>query len=233
MDGRLDLAVIESRWWNRSNNSVRGLFDVLAGIHKENPFGYHYEMFNTAQSLKEMIPRITRQRHIRHLYIGAHGDTQSLYGAAGRPENKISRAILKHILEDIPPRQLRGLFFGSCGFGYQTAELMEKTGLVWIAGYKEKVDWIHSSLMDIYFWHAYYYSKVNTAPRKSISIPMLTFLSMLYERVPYIFKELGLRVTFESDDGYQTFPDDYTDEIMGIREDAAGVIDSLRPGEWL
>lgn len=45
---RLDLAVIESRWWDTSNDSVRGLFDLLAGMRKDNPFAYHYEMFNKA-----------------------------------------------------------------------------------------------------------------------------------------------------------------------------------------
>ena len=233
MDGPLDLAVIESRWWNKSNDSVRGLFDVLAGIRVDNPFGYHYEMFNTVQSLQEMIPRVTRQKHIRHLYIGAHGDRRNIYGA-NLGENRISRSVLAHILEKIPSRQLRGLFFGCCGFGDQTKELMPRTGLVWMAGYKEEIDWIHSSLMDIYFWHAYYESKASKAPRRSISTPMLTFLSMLYERVPYIFNDLGLQVTFESDGGYVMFPDDFTDdEIAGLREVGAEAIESLKPGEWL
>ena len=39
---RLDLAVIESRWWNEGNDSVKGVFDTLAGIVTGNPFGYHY-----------------------------------------------------------------------------------------------------------------------------------------------------------------------------------------------
>lgn len=30
MEERLDLAVIESRWWVSSNDPVRGIFDMLA-----------------------------------------------------------------------------------------------------------------------------------------------------------------------------------------------------------
>ena len=60
MAERLDLAVIESRWWDRSNDSVRGVFDMLAGNLMDNPFGYHYEMFNNTASIREIIPRLAR-----------------------------------------------------------------------------------------------------------------------------------------------------------------------------
>ena len=84
MPARLDLAVLESRWWTKTNDSVRGVFDMLAGILVGNPFGYHYEMFNTAESIKEMIPRIARTPDIHHIYIAAHGDEQAIQGAGGR-----------------------------------------------------------------------------------------------------------------------------------------------------
>ena len=71
MEGRLDLAVLESRWWKTSNDSVRGLFDMLAGMHKDNPFACHYEMFNNADSLKELIPRIAKVKDVHNIYIGA------------------------------------------------------------------------------------------------------------------------------------------------------------------
>lgn len=225
---RLDLAVIESRWWNKSNDSVRGLFDVLAGIHVDNPFGYHYEMFNTGDSLKELIPRIVRQRHIRHLYIAAHGDNTSIYGAG--TQNKISRAVLSHILEKVRPRQLRGLFFGSCKFGLQTEALMARTGIAWIAGYTKEIDWIHSTLMDLLFWDAYYKSTVSSVTLGELPEHMLKFLAVLHVRVPYVFGDLGLRVTFGNGDGYATFPDGCSSELLDkILED---VTDDLPPGTW-
>ena len=54
----LDLAVVESRWWEKGNVSVRGLFEVIAAILKAGPDAYHYEMFNNRDSLKEIVPRI-------------------------------------------------------------------------------------------------------------------------------------------------------------------------------
>ena len=65
---RLDLAVLESRWWTESNDSVRGVFDMLAGIVTGNPFGYHYEMFNTTDSIREIITRVASTRDI-HSHI--------------------------------------------------------------------------------------------------------------------------------------------------------------------
>ena len=110
MEGRLDLAVLESRWWKTSNDSVRGLFDMLAGMHKDNPFAYHYEMFNNADSLRELIPRIAKMKDVHNIYIGAHGaeDGSALLCPGGR----VSRTVLANILQPISARRLYGLFLG-------------------------------------------------------------------------------------------------------------------------
>ena len=81
----LDLAVIESRWWQEGNHSVRPVFDTLAATLTDNPYAYHYEMFNSAESLKELVARLVEKHPaIHHLYIAAHGDAQSL-GVPGAP----------------------------------------------------------------------------------------------------------------------------------------------------
>ena len=61
---KLDLAVIESRWWVDGNSSVKGLFDVLADILVDNPSAYHYEMFNNAESLREVLFRLSVKRTV-------------------------------------------------------------------------------------------------------------------------------------------------------------------------
>ena len=112
MEERLDLAVIESRWWIDRNDSVRGIFDMLAGTLVGNPFAYHYEMFNNAESIKEMIPRIARTRDIHHIYVAAHGDEQSIHGAG---DARISRTVLANALAEVHARQIYGVFFGVSG----------------------------------------------------------------------------------------------------------------------
>ena len=145
----LDIAVLETRWWNESNDSVRGLFDMLAGILEGNPFGYHYEMFNNAPSIKEIIPRVAKDSSIHHLYIAAHGDETHIHGAG---DELISRTVLVNLLSEIHAKQLYGVYFGCCQFGWQVPELMERaTGPTWMAGYTEDVDWVHSSAMDLVF----------------------------------------------------------------------------------
>ena len=60
MQKHTNIAVIESNWWRKSNTSVRGLFDLVANIAFDNPNAYHYEMVNTEDALKEVMPRIAR-----------------------------------------------------------------------------------------------------------------------------------------------------------------------------
>ena len=232
MEGRLDLAVLESRWWKTSNDSVRGLFDMLAGMHKDNPFAYHYEMFNNADSLKELIPRIAKVKDVHNIYIGAHGaeDGSALLCPGGR----VSRTVLANILQPISARRLYGLFLGCCGVGLQTEWLMlRETRLTWVAGYTESVDWVHSSAMDLFFWHAYYNSsvaKAKTKPERVVG--MLELLYALHVRVPYMFDELGFRVSLAMQPGvFLTYPDDCESEIQEIRPRVQDII-SRDPGKW-
>ena len=228
---RLDLAVIESRWYDTSNDSVRGLFDLLAGMLKDNPFAYHYEMFNTAESLREIIRRVSKQKDIHNVYIAAHGTEDRKYlHAAGE---RISRTQLRNSLEAISPRRLHGMFFGSCGFGLQSEVIMESTGLTWIAGYTEFIDWIHSSAMDLYFWNAFYSSSVPRArKRKKRAAAMLHLLLELRHRVPSLFSELGFRVTLAWEKGaFLTFPDDFH-EYIEDRLPAVRRFVAEHPGSW-
>lgn len=237
MEDRLDLAVIESKWWKKSNDSVRGVFDMLAGLHRDNPFAYHYEMFNNADSLREIVGRIANQPDIHNLYIATHGtrDRQAIKAAGGR----ISRTSLRNTLRGIHTQKLHGLFVGACFFGAQTENIIEDTGLTWMAGYREEVDWVHSSAMDLCFWHAYYQSTVpEVTTRVDRADKMCLLLSTLYYRVPYMFDELGFQVTIAPMRGVcHTFPsDDWEDEYVGnwggkwgeVTQDF--IVD--HPGEW-
>lgn len=169
----LDLAVLESRWWEEGNSSVRGLFDLLADIRKDNPSAYHYEMFNNVDSLREIIHRIVPR--VSNIYIASHGNEEFLCGAEGREENAISRARLRNILRDLKEQgiHLDGLYFGSCGFMNRdnAAFLWEGDGvdISWMAGYSdEEIEWVDSSVVDLYFWNAYYSSSGERRVRRRI-----------------------------------------------------------------
>lgn len=168
---KLDLAVIESRWWVDGNSSVKGLFDVLADILVDNPSAYHYEMFNNAESLREVLFRLSIKRSVANIYIAAHGDEGGIYGAAtngrmARRRNYVSRIRLRNILHTLMKERsakLNGLFFGSCLFANpDTIDYMLGAGeqrdhkIRWIAGYQTPVNWMSSSVVDLFFWNHYY-----------------------------------------------------------------------------
>ena len=156
----LDLAVVESRWWEAGNVSVRGLFEVIASILKDNQDAYHYEMFSNGDSLKEIVPRIARKNYIRNLVIAAHGDQDGIYGAEAETneDNRISRTVLRNILGTIPRRSLNGLYLGTCSTANpDTVAFLLNGGRVrWVAGYSEEIGWLDGASLELYFWTTYY-----------------------------------------------------------------------------
>ena len=110
---------------------------------------------------------------------------------------------------------------------------MEITGLTWIAGYTQSIDWVHSSAMDLYFWNAFYsssVSKVRTKQQRADA--MLHLLMALFHRVPSLFHELGFRATLARKKGvFLTFPDDFAEFI----EDGLPAVRRFveeHPGSW-
>jgi len=150
------IAVVESTWWQGRNTSVRGLFDLVADIHCENPHSYHYEMANSEAALKEIIPRLGRYKKCKYLYLAMHGDENGLHLLN---DERLSRAELRNLLKKINTEQgssLKGIYLGSCLFGTdKLAEfiLTEDVGINWIAGYSEEVSWIKSSALDLLFFN--------------------------------------------------------------------------------
>ena len=201
----LDLAVIESRWWRDGNSSVRGLFDVLADIHEDNPAAYHYEMFNNRESLREIVRRTARR--YRNIYIGAHGNDRQIFGAEGRRENNISRAAFRNMirsLADLRRSRLRGLFVGSCKFinRENACFLLSESGgrrskIRWVAGYSRRIDFIDSSIADLFFWNTYYHTCVDSESNRirAVAQVMDEFIPGAHETLAFnIFLRQGRNV---------------------------------------
>ena len=113
-------------------------------------------------------------------------------------------------------------------------DLARNSRLTWVAGYEEKVGWVQSSVMDLYFWHAYFSSTVaSERNREARAARMLTLLACLYIRVPSMFDELGFRVTLEFKTGYITISKDFwlDDDNRDVLDDAKSWIE-VNPGDW-
>ena len=196
------LAVIESRWWPNGNDSVRPLFEVLAGIVEANPHAVRYDMFTDAGSLTGIVSDIAEQTdpNFHSLYLAAHGDENSICGLGGE---SVSRAKLRNIIINANGRAaITGLYFGSCLVGTRkNAEfLMQGSGLQWIGGYTESVDWVDSSAVDLVFWSKYISEiKTNRSRRKGkrSNIEMVKLASAEMKKImPNISNQLGFNIYY-------------------------------------
>ncbi|MBF6036822.1 hypothetical protein H8F23_26530 [Pseudomonas sp. P155] len=159
-------SVIESRWWSDGNHSVRPLFEALAGIHYDNPSAFYYDMFSEKQSLSSGLRMRCRDGQTQVVYLATHGSDSTIGGASGQV---ITRTELRNMLTTHnKTKQVKGLYLGTCLMGNQSLAkfLLEApdTHLDWVAGYKEEVDWIDGSAIDMIF-----FSKLAEEYRKNSS----------------------------------------------------------------
>ena len=197
------LSVIESRWWNDGNDSVRPLFEVLCGIVESNPHSFRYDMFAEERSLSHVISEICSSREFHSIYIGAHGDDKSICGMGN---STISRTVFRNIIKaQNSKKSLSGVYFGSCLISTEAnahfwLDPLQKTNLKWIAGYNKSVDWIDSSAVDMIFWSKYLEDRKKNRSRrknKKTELEMAKYASSEMKKImPTVFNELGFNVYY-------------------------------------
>ncbi len=197
------LTVVESRWWANGNDSVRPLFETLAGIVEGNPHAVRYDMFAEEKSLTQIVTDIAKSSEIHSIYIAAHGDETSLGGLG---ETTISRTVVRNIFRSANRKgTVSGLYFGSCLIGTQRNAgfwLKEEptTGLKWIAGYSVSVNWIDSSAVDMIFWSKYLSERKKNRSRKKgkkSEIQMVKHASSeMKALMPTVFTQLGFNIYY-------------------------------------
>lgn len=184
------LAVVEGKWGAKTNVSVRSLFDVLVDINFKTPHAYVYEMFCDAHALDNIIARMGNDEHVRYLYIGAHGSGRSISGSGGT----VSRAQLKNSLVRLLSngQTIEGIFLGTCFFGNEenAAFVLNPNNdphppIKWVAGYRESIDWIDSSVLDLLFWNKFFSS--NGTPIQRIE----QTAQQILKAAPGLVRDLG------------------------------------------
>lgn len=154
---RSNLAVVESRWWEGYNSSIRGVFDLISDIHYDHYHGYVYEMVSTTDALREAITRLVRHEKIDVLYIASHG-SRSRLKLMGGSKKTVSGEQLEQILHNLANHKtgITGLYLGICEFGTQklAKQLLGKIPrLQWMAGYSAEIDFVESSALDMLFFN--------------------------------------------------------------------------------
>jgi hypothetical protein len=200
------LAVIETRWWEDGNHSVRGLFESVCGLATGNPFSFRYDMFCDESSLSTSIKNVWKDKKYKSVYLAAHGNETTIQGSTG---HSISRTKLRNIIHNANKgSRLTGFYFGSCLIcNDKTVRFLLHKGtgirVKWIAGYSKSVDWVISSCVDMIFWSFLIQENLKSRKSKKTDLQIALYAASEMKRVmPTIFNELGFNVYY-LDGGHQ------------------------------
>lgn len=167
---KYELAVVESRWERKKNYSLRSIFDLISDLSYGDTHGYHYEMVNDERAFREIVSRLRQSRGIRALYIAAHGMKEGIQASNGNLIDKrlIFRTLTRRLADETG--SLDGVHFGACrslderhAFNLLRRHGEGEPGLWWVAGYSKSIDWIDSSVVDMFFWQQYLNDEEGTA----------------------------------------------------------------------
>lgn len=151
------VSIIETRWWQQGNHSVKPIFEAVAALNFNNPSAFLYDMFSDRSSLKTIITQRCADKTTTVIYLATHGNAEAT--AIGQNiQEPISRTEFKNIVCSANKgKQVKGLFLGTC-YTAQNGTIKfilqsGKTNLSWVAGYSEEVDWIEGSAIDMIFFN--------------------------------------------------------------------------------
>lgn len=111
-------------------------------------------MFADRSSLSTVLKMRGGDGQTQVLYLATHGDANNIGPNA---TNAISRTEVRNILASAnKSSQIKGLFLGTCLTGNAAVAkfFLENTTtkLEWLAGYRDSVDWIDGSAIDMIFF---------------------------------------------------------------------------------
>ena len=72
------ISIIETRWWDKGNHSIRPLFEAVAGIHFNNPSAFYYDMFSNRSSLKSILSTRCNDEVTKVIYLATHGNDNEI-----------------------------------------------------------------------------------------------------------------------------------------------------------
>lgn len=195
-------SVVESRWWSAGNHSVKPLFEAVAAIHYDNPSSFLYDMFVNRASLSTVLGMRGKDKRTEVIYLASHGNENDIGPDAA---NTISRAEARNCLINANGNgQIKGLFLGTCLTGNTKVAkfFLEKpdTHLEWFAGYRDSVDWIDGTAIDMVFFSklAELYVKNKSKRKGKLSARAMahTAATNLVKLVPGAHANYGFNIYF-------------------------------------
>jgi hypothetical protein len=190
---KFNLIVAEGHWSNHSNHSVKSLFDLLSDLLRSNNHSYKYTQFANPTAFSSSIAQLLDANH-KYLYIGSHGYNDGIYGTDDADPLTFTK--LKNNLA-----KFSGLYLGTCLFGhpYTLIRFVENSSLTWCAGYKNSVDWVDSSALDLAFWKIF--QIYNTQKGKKVELSMIeSTIKELRSKYSSLILDLGFNVAIRRKD---------------------------------
>ncbi len=146
------IAVIESKWGDADNKSIRGIYDLLSDIHFGDHHGYHYETINSKAAFDDGFIRCGLQHY--YISINSHGSDD---GLCLHNDDRISRNEIRKCLQKVKENYyLFGIHFGACQFldEEKVRYFYDKPiNVAWVSGYSEEIDWVDSTAFDFLFFN--------------------------------------------------------------------------------
>lgn len=198
----LPFGVIESRWLDKGNHTVKPIFEAISAIYKNNSNAFFYDSFAEKQSLSEVLGIRAIDKSTEVIYLATHGDhknnicTQTV---------DISRTELRNCIENAnSKKQIKGIFFGTCYTGNENIAkfLLEykQTHLEWIAGYSKEVNWIDGTAIDMIFFSKLSEQYIDNKKRRKnkYSARKMAHIaaSELLKIIPGAFTQYGFNIFF-------------------------------------
>lgn len=146
------ILILENIWWdlndeNGNQASVLPFFEGLSRLNED--VQVYYMTFTNATGFKESLAHLLTAPQDRLLiYVASHGHGSNLGGA----NFANIRNIIHQKLHTQNPKKVEGIIFGACEIGQNDfAPLFQATHLVWTLAYKNIVDWMSSTIIDLNF----------------------------------------------------------------------------------
>lgn len=146
------LSVAEGKWDEKSHVSIRDILAPLFDVWGEGGADFHYEMFSTNEAFRTALEFAFRPQQADCVYVASHGLKDAI--EAYHEDERVSRTEIVNSIKAAVGTASRGLYFGACLFTSQkNASLLlhECPRVSWVAGYSNDVDWIDSSVLDLFF----------------------------------------------------------------------------------
>ncbi|MEB4561016.1 hypothetical protein [Pasteurella multocida] len=194
-------SVIESRWFDTGNDTVKSFFESIASIYCNNPSSFFHHSFNEKNSLRKALEECCKDKQTEIIYLATHGNAKAI----GPDDVCISRTGLRNMISKVNTKKtIKGIFLGTCETGneYVARYLLEdkSTHLEWVAGYNSSIDWIDGTAMDMMFFSklAEQYRQNKSRKKNKFSSRKMAHLaaSELLKIVPGAFIEYGFNIYF-------------------------------------